>query len=164
MENGDRSLELFKLEKSFKAGAGWFFWIAGLSLINSIIILSGKNWSFIVGLGITQVVDMVAREIGAFGKVAGLVLDVAAAGVFVVFGLLSYRRYSWAFVVGMVIYGLDGLIFLLAMDFLSLGFHAFALVCIFSGLRSLKKLKLLESQAAPVQPAPQVPPQPLEPK
>src|SRR4051794_33834386 len=41
------------LEKQIKSGADWFFWIAGLSLVNSFVALSGKGWGFILGLGIT---------------------------------------------------------------------------------------------------------------
>src|SRR4051812_11349225 len=35
------------LEKQVKSGADWFIWIAVLSLINSIIALSGKSMAFI---------------------------------------------------------------------------------------------------------------------
>ena len=33
-----------------KSGASWFYWIAGLSLINSISAAAGSTWRFIVGL------------------------------------------------------------------------------------------------------------------
>src|SRR5688572_28411552 len=45
------------LEMRLKSGASWFYWIAGLSIINSIAALSGAGWGFIVGLGVTQIVD-----------------------------------------------------------------------------------------------------------
>jgi uncharacterized membrane protein YvbJ len=44
--------EKIQIERQMKSGAAWFFWIAGLSLINSIIIHSG--WSFIIGLGLLK--------------------------------------------------------------------------------------------------------------
>ena len=50
MENKGAIEEKLRLENQFKSGAGWFFIIAGLSIVNSIIILSGGSWSFIVGL------------------------------------------------------------------------------------------------------------------
>src|SRR5216117_2936789 len=37
-----------------KSGASWFYWIAGLSLINSIVAFTGGQWAFLFGLGITQ--------------------------------------------------------------------------------------------------------------
>ena len=38
-------------------GASWFYWIAGLSAINSVVYLSGSDWSFLAGLGLTQLAD-----------------------------------------------------------------------------------------------------------
>src|SRR5574340_77246 len=38
-------------------GANWFYWIAGLSVVNSVIVLFGGAWYFLVGLGATQFVD-----------------------------------------------------------------------------------------------------------
>src|SRR5881394_752088 len=32
-----------------KSGASWFYWIAALSLINSISAASGSSWRFIIG-------------------------------------------------------------------------------------------------------------------
>jgi hypothetical protein len=47
----------------------------------------------------------------------------------------------------MLLYFVDGLIFLLVQDWLSIGFHAFALFCIFGGYASMKKLAQLEAQS-----------------
>ena len=41
MENSKAIEEKLKTERRFKSGANWFFWIAGLSIINSIILLAG---------------------------------------------------------------------------------------------------------------------------
>ena len=42
-----------KLEKRFRTGANGFYWIAGLSVINSILWLRGSQTTFLMGLGIT---------------------------------------------------------------------------------------------------------------
>ena len=47
--------ELAQLHARGTSGAGWFFWIAALSLINSIILLSGGDRHFVVGLGVTSI-------------------------------------------------------------------------------------------------------------
>ncbi len=142
--------EKLKIENQFKAGANWFFWIAGLSLINSVILLTGSEWSFIIGLGITQIIDSIglvlAEEVGIAGKIVALVFDVIAAGIFVLFGVFAKKRYTWAFVVGMILYAVDGLIFLLVMDWLSIGFHIFALFCIYGGFKASRKLADLEEK------------------
>jgi hypothetical protein len=154
--------EKIKIENQFKAGANWFFWIAGLSLVNSVVLLAGSNWGFIIGLGITQFIDAIglaiAEEVGIAGKIIAFILDIVAAGIFVLFGVFARKKHSWAFIVGMVLYALDGLLFLLVKDILSIGFHIFALACIFSGLKALNKLEQaqisqpLESQPIEAQP------------
>ena len=160
MEDQEKKLieEKLKVEKQFQAGADWFFWIAGLSLINSVILLAGSEWGFVVGLGITRIIDfiglMVAEEVGIVGKIIAFIFDIIAAGVFVLFGVFARKRYKWAFITGMVLYAVDGLLFLLALDVLSIGFHIFALFCIFGGFRALGKLngveatKMVETQPA----------------
>lgn len=143
-------LARLKLETRFLAGANWFFWIAGLSVVNAVILAAGGEWNFVVGLGITQLLGGIAHALaqemggGAAGTVAqafALVGSVVAAGLFVLFGVLARKRYGWSFIVGMVLYGLDGLLFLLGPDVLSIAFHVFALVCIFAGYRALGELQ-----------------------
>jgi hypothetical protein len=81
-----------------------------------------------------------AKEVGAIGKIVVFLFDVFAAGIFIVLGILSRKRYGLGFVVGMILYAMDGLLFLLVQDFLSIGFHAFALFCIYGGFKANKKL------------------------
>ena len=149
MEDQSKIEEKLKIENQFKAGADWFFWIAGLSLINSIVILSGNDWGFIIGLGITQIVDFLGSEFGLAGKIIAFCFDLITAGIFVGFGFLARKRYTWAFVIGMILYALDGLIFLLGPDLLSIGFHLLALFFIFNGLKANLKLREIEQQSTP---------------
>ena len=91
-EQEKKSLEnKIKIENQFRSGANWFFWIAGLSLVNSVILLTGSQWDFIVGLGITQIIDtiglVIAEEIGIAGKIIAGVFDIIAAGIVVLFGV-----------------------------------------------------------------------------
>ncbi|SRR6266540_1541497 len=123
-----------------KSGASWFYWIAGLSLINSIAAFTGSQWGFILGLGITQAIDAFGQSLEGGGKLVVLILDLLAAGIFVFFGVFANKRHTWAFIVGMVLYAFDGLIFLIAKDWLGLGFHAFVLFCLFRGFRACREL------------------------
>ena len=138
------SVDQLRLANTAKSGAGWFYWIAGLSLINSIATLSESDWGFFIGLGITQVFDGFANSLGGSGKLVALVLDLLAAGVFVFFGVFANKRHAWAFVVGMVLYALDGLIFVAAREWFSLGFHVFVLFCILAGFFANQKLSALQ--------------------
>jgi hypothetical protein len=140
--------EAGQLQRQLHSGANWFYWIAGLSLINSLAALVGSNWRFIAGLGITQVIDAIARELagngGGAAKIIAFVFDLLGASIFVVFGIFAGKKMTWAFAVGMFIYGLDALIFLLGMDILAIAFHAYAMYCLFRGLRACQQLNQME--------------------
>ena len=145
---GAAEVPVAQLVGSFKSGANWYYWIAGMSVVNSIVVLffSG-DWHFIVGLGITQVIDAIAMEITkdmtggiAILKALAFGFDTAVALVFALFGFLANKRMGWAFVVGMVLYGLDGLLLLLVGDYFSFGFHVFALFCIGKGYSALRTI------------------------
>jgi hypothetical protein len=149
------TVEIEKRRAAVKNGANWFYWIAGLSLVNSVINVTGGEWQFIIGLGATQIVDAIAGEITR--QMAGdgaLVINALAFGInlviafiAVVFGIFANRGKPWAFLVGIVLYLLDGLIFLAFQDWFGVGFHAFAAFCIYGGYSALRKLRELEAQS-----------------
>jgi hypothetical protein len=133
-----------RLESQLKGGASWFYWIAGLSLINSIMFMTGSTFGFIFGLGITQVIDGLgansAETVGNGARVFAFLINCVLAAVYIVFGVFSNKRYSWAFIIGLVFYALDGGLCLLAQDWLSVAFHAFAGFSIFKGMQAGKQL------------------------
>ena len=129
-EENKSNKEWEKLESRIKNGGGWFFWIAGLSIINSIIYLAGSDLTFIIGLGITQVIDGMASVATGQGKAIAFVITLIIAAVFVTLGIYSRKKKNWAFILGIVLYSFDALLFLIAQDWLSIGFHIFALVFI----------------------------------
>lgn len=136
--------ELFKKEAAVKSGAGWFAMIAVLSLINSFIVLANGSLNFILGLGITKIVDSLTiyNEPGSvtLDKATGLLINLLITSIFLIFSYYAKRKKTWAFVTGMIVYGLDGLIFLPVQDYLSFGFHLFALIFIFKGFSAMRIL------------------------
>jgi len=129
------------LEKQLKSGGSWFYWIAGLSLVNSALALSGSATRFILGLGISQIFDRLAQGMGSgAGLAVAVVLDLLAAAALVLFGAFANKRHTWSFVVGMGLYALDGLIYLIAQKWLGIGFHAFVLFCLFRGFKACRAL------------------------
>ena len=123
-----------------RSGASWFYWIAALSLVNSIIAFTGGTWRFIIGLGITQVIDAFGKGLGASGNGIALLLDLLVAGLFVLFGIFGHKRQAWAFIVGMILFGLDTLFSLLIQDWLGIAFHAFVVYCLFRGFSGCRRL------------------------
>src|SRR6478736_1222143 len=85
-----------------KSGASWFYWIAALSLVNSISAFTGHSWRFILGLGVTQLIDAATQEMGSSGKGVALGLDLVVIALLVLFGVFANKGHTWAFIVGMV--------------------------------------------------------------
>lgn len=158
------ALARYQLEERAKSGAHWFYWIAALSLITSVIALSGSAWGFIVSLGVTRVVDaiaaQVAQETGSAVKVIAFVFDLVAIGIFAALGYFAARRHVWAFVVGMVLYLLDSVILIVVSDWLGVAFHAFVLFSVYGGYKACTQLVALDREASVVSPPPPTAPTP----
>ena len=151
--------QLAQLHARGSSGAGWFFWIAALSLVNSLILHGGGDRHFVVGLGVTFIADLIAKavadqnpDIATVAKVIAFGFDVFVAAIVCLFGWLSRRPVLPIFVVGMILYLLDGLIYLLVRDWMSVGFHAFVLFGMWNGFNAYRQMKqmkaVLEQQLA----------------
>jgi hypothetical protein len=123
------------------AGAKWFYWIAGLSMVNSVAVMSGGNFHFVVGLGVTSVVDAMARQVGNMGSVLDVVINGVVSGVFVLFGYFAAKAQKWAFLLGMALYAVDGLLLLGAKDYLGMAFHGYALFAIYRGFTAAQQVQ-----------------------
>jgi len=137
-----------KLQARMRGGAGWFMAVALFSVVNSALLFFNAKLHFIVGLGVTQIFDGAGKALGTAGSAVGLVVSLCASAIFLLFWKFAREGKQWAFLTGMVLYGLDGLIFLgfgLILDF---GFHIFALYCMYKGLSALNALNQLNNQPA----------------
>jgi len=133
------------------SGASWFWWIAGLSVVNTIMIHSGADRNFVIGLGFTLLADAIFKEL----KIIAFVLDAIAFATFAGFGILSRKGRLWAFVTGIVLYTLDAGIYVLGQDWMSVAFHGLAL---FYMIRGAKALHVALKAAAMAPPALAPPP------
>lgn len=150
--------EMAKQTQLVRSGANWFIWIAGLSLVNSVLFVAGANWAFFLGLGATQFSDAYGKEIitGTTGEVLALAVDVVIAAVFVGLGLVSRTGALWGFIVGMVLLVLDALLLVWVTDWAAVAFHGLALFFIVRGFQAARQLAALRTAAA--LPAGTVPP------
>lgn len=139
----DVSPELFELEKRVKSGGSWYYWVAALSLVNSVMAFSGGGGGFVIGLSVTQFMDAMLSADGGVMKGVGLALGVLAAGVFALFGVFACKRHVWAFIVGMLFYGLDTILTVLAEQWLGLAFHGWVLFSLFIGTRAAMQINAL---------------------
>jgi hypothetical protein len=143
----DNPSATFELKRRIKSGASNFFWIAGISVAYTVFYFFGSRFSIVIGLGITQFIDIVALDFAHLFpnsdlliRIGGLALNILITGIFVVFGYFAVKGNRWAFITGMVLYGLDTILMLLEQDFIGLVFHLFFLWYLYTGLHSLNTL------------------------
>ena len=132
------------LRQKMESGASWFFWIAGLSLVNTVTSAMGSAWGFVIGLGLTQVFSALSET----GLPLLWVLNFGTIGLFAVLGWLARKPSVAAFWIGIVLFALDTLIFLIAADWVGVGFHALALYFLWSGLQAARQMKRLAAKGA----------------
>ena len=151
-----------ELTRRYKGGANWFYWIAGLTIVTSLISAFGGGWRFLLSLGTTQIIDAVAQELstnlGNGPKMIALVLDFVVTGTFVVFGYLAGKKYLWAYIAGMVVFLLDGLVTLMIQDWISVIAHGVVLFFMFPGFQAGRQL--LSFEKAMAEKPPEAVPQP----
>jgi hypothetical protein len=136
-----------RVEQALKGSSSWFIVIAGLSLVNSVLFMSGAKIHFIFGLGFTQIVDALAHNVGETGVVLDLIINGVVAAVFALFWNFARKGEKWAWVAGMGLYVLDGLILLLFKDFLSVAFHGWALYRMSMGWKLLPVMEKLKQSS-----------------
>jgi hypothetical protein len=138
--------ELSRRESAIAGGASWFFWIAGFSVLNSLVFFLGESWNFMMGLGLLQLAEGLLQEASPLLRALGLAFNLAAAGLFVLLGLQARKRARWAFLTGFTLYFLDSLVSLLLGEYASLGFHGLALFMILGGYRSINKASAIAAR------------------
>jgi len=150
------------LEAHAKRGANWFYWIAGLSVVNSGAFLLGANFHFLAGLGITEIFDGISEVLiqnGASNMVRGIAVffDLLVVVGFALAGYYSNKLVGSVFLIGIILYFFDGLIVLAFGDIFMALFHAFALYQLIRGYLAVRELKKFYQASVPVA-APPPPP------
>lgn len=149
IDMGGKRIALADALRTVQSSASWFWWVAGLSLINSVGAMFDSSYGMVLGLGITQMIDAIFLY-GADGESASptlavrgvhLALVLAIAGVFVAIGVAAKRHSAMAFVVGMALYLADALVYVMASDWIGVGFHAFVLFMLWGGYATLRAIQ-----------------------
>ena len=143
MDAGEKA----KLEARRASGARWFVTVGLLSIVNSVFNAFGSHLAFVFGLGLTQIFDALRTD-PMFGKLTWFALVFSVGAVFAHLGRLARRGRSWAWVTGLVLYGVDGLLFVLARQWLGLALHLFAGVGMVMGYRAHRALRTFETPAS----------------
>ena len=145
----EQEISEIKRVSAYKAGASWFLVIGMLSMVNTVAFIMSQNISFIFGLGVTRLVDAIIVGPNTEYIVPGLFLNMILSGILVLFWHYARQEKSWAFLTGVIFYGLDTLIFIFLEEWLSAGFHIFVLLIIGAGYYAIqeknKNLQVMQS-------------------
>jgi hypothetical protein len=159
-------MEIAILRRRARTGANSFYFVAALSLINSILSAVGYSLTFVFGLSITQMIDGAGVGVGdsspdlaLAGKVGAVIVSVIISGFFALLGFFGGRGQRWAFIVGMILYLLDGILMLAALlwlgtgqfqDWIGFAIHFYFLWSMGRGLQAANQLQKLVAASAPI--------------
>jgi hypothetical protein len=133
------ALKRVALVKRVRNGGRWFYWIAGLSAVNFIIFVLGSDTGFALGTAIDWFLQGILEELA--DPSLGWIAHVAVIALFIFLGVRATAGAQWAFIVGGLVYALDGVIFLLVGDLIGIAVHAFALFAIVSATIAVRQLR-----------------------
>ena len=139
-----------KQRNSITNGVSWFLWIAILSSCNTIALIFHQNLHFVVGLGINYVLlgimEGIQRASGANLIPIGFVLTFVISGLFLWIWTKSKKENQKIYLTGLIIYGIDTIIFIFTKEWFSIAFHLFAFWVLFVGYRALLTINKNENK------------------
>jgi hypothetical protein len=133
---------------NMRRGASWFYTIALLSGINSLLQIFDAKIRFIFGLGVTQVVGSMAKQ-STNGTVILLLVDGLFIGLLLLCGKWAREKSHGAFLGGMTAYALDGVLLVVFGMWIDAAVHAYALYRMWQGYAASRELAELEKAAQP---------------
>jgi hypothetical protein len=131
-----------------RSGASWFNAIALFSLVNAVVGMIGAKIHFIIGLALCEVIDGAGQSFGTTGKAVAFVCGLLVAGIWALFAMQAKKGLRWPFIVGMIFYLLDGILFAVFTDYIPAVFHAYVLYRLFVGLQAAGEFRSLQAAGA----------------
>lgn len=133
--------EEVEYEEQRNKGASWFYWIVGLTIINTIIMQSGMDWSFSLGATVTLFANVIAQTVDtSSARMLALLFDVLVIAFYAMCGVMGSRGATWAFVLGLIAFTIDSLFALIGFQIIGILIHGYALFCIFNGMMACMNL------------------------
>jgi hypothetical protein len=116
-----------------KKAAYWFYIVAALSVVDLFI---QEQEIFIAGLALPVFLhEFLASRVSDI--ISLYVVPVAFVGTFIFLGYFASRCRQWAFIVGALIYTIDGVFCTLISQWPAFAFHLLIMIKVFLGIRSL---------------------------
>ncbi len=134
-----------------RASAGWLLWIAGLSVVNVVMTVAGTQWSFAMGLVLSQLIAAIGNVVAegmatpVVAWIGGWIAAIPALGFAVLYPFARDGR-VWALALGTLAYAGDFALLLALMadsgemDPLGVGMHVWATFSLWTGWQAARKL------------------------
>jgi hypothetical protein len=91
-----------------QSSARWFWWIAGLSLVNAVMFYSGSDTNFVIGLAMTTLESVYFTD----QPVIAYLLIALTIGLYLYVGLEAKKANLWAFYLGLAVYIIDAMLYI----------------------------------------------------
>ena len=139
------NFEVEEIQNKIKKAANWFYWIAALSIINSILNFdTPSNIGFTAALGISQIVDGFIMDLYGSYHYYATIINVLISLVIAVIGYNARKANKTAFIIGLNVYALDGILFFYYNIWINFAFHILVLYFIYQGIPAINELKKLD--------------------
>jgi len=125
--------------REMQKGANWFYWVAILAVVSTLLIYFYNFSTYLIGLGVNEYVDARFASDGDTQRWAGLALNVAFAGMLALFGYFARKGNDMAFILGIFLYFVDAVILLGYRELFAFSFHLVALFFIGKGLLASRR-------------------------
>ena len=122
-------------------GANWFFWLAILSVINTLIVYQYHTPNTPIALAITQWLDGTSAGLNPTMSNRSLIVYLLIAGALAGFGLLARRGSDLAFVLGIFLYVVDAMLAIGLRDVFGFGVHLIGVFFLFKGLLASRHVR-----------------------
>jgi hypothetical protein len=129
-----QEIEESRFRRAVRSGAGWFFWIAAMSLINSFAAFLGSEAGFALGLSIVYPLGETGANFGATGSLVALVLGLALTLFYFFCGVAGWKKYFTPYLLGLALYAGDTALAFVTFDWISAAIHVIALMFMCQGL------------------------------
>jgi hypothetical protein len=128
------------LKQRVSKGGLWFLLMAGSAIANLISLWRGGGFPFDLDLGFTQFVAQFAESFRFSVRDSLLGVHGVVALVFLFLWHQAMSRRKEAFLAGMIIYAVDGVLLILVPDFFLIAVHGAALFMLYRGWRAVEQL------------------------
>ena len=122
-------------------GANWFFWLAILSVINTLLVYRYQIPNTPIALAITQWLDGTSAGLNPTMSTQSMVINLLIAVGLAMFGVLARRGSDLAFVLGIFLYVVDAMLAIGLRDVFGFGVHLIGLFFLFKGLLASRHIR-----------------------